>query len=45
MYIWKYLKLYLGTPLYNGSIKEIIFTACKEAEVYLKCGVVSIYTI
>lgn len=31
-----------GTPLYGRSIKQIIYTACKEAEIYMKCGVVSI---
>lgn len=31
----------LGTPLYNGSVKQIIHSACREAEIYLKCGVVS----
>lgn len=35
------LKLFTGTPLYNGSVKEIIYSACKEAEMYLKCAVVS----
>lgn len=28
-----------GTPLYNGSVKDIIYAACKEAETYLKCAV------
>ncbi|XP_025422249.1 uncharacterized protein F13E9.13, mitochondrial [Sipha flava] len=28
-----------GTPLYNGSIKKIIYAANKEAETYLKCGI------
>jgi len=32
---------FTGTPLYNGSIKEIIYAACKEAEIYLKSAVVS----
>ncbi|KAL5235782.1 hypothetical protein ACI65C_003192 [Semiaphis heraclei] len=28
-----------GTPLYDRNIKQIIYTACKEAETYMKCGV------
>lgn len=36
---------YLGTPLYNGSIKQIIYSACKETEVYLKSGLVSYISI
>lgn len=37
--------MHLGTPLYNGSTKQIIYSACKETEVYLKCGLVSYINI
>lgn len=33
---------FLGTPLYDGNgVKRIINAACDEAEIYLKCGIVS----
>lgn len=28
-----------GTPLNDRSIKQIVYAACKEAEIYMKCGV------
>ncbi|XP_050439765.1 uncharacterized protein F13E9.13, mitochondrial [Adelges cooleyi] len=28
-----------GTPRFNGNVKEIIDSACKEAEIYTNCGI------
>jgi len=41
MFVYTLRVIFTGTPLYNGSVREIIYAACKEAEVYLKCTVVS----
>lgn len=38
----KSIKNYIaGSPRYQGSVQKIVDQACKEAEIYAKCNVVS----